>query len=144
MREESWMHPGGKRRIPQSQALGSRNLNSGSAHRSQNTETAGWRRNSFACISRPGPSSTISFRISLPEPAEAPGPARGSFLDPRLGVGMRRCQTRPLSCSYHQVSTLRISSPAASAGSRGFFAHRKGPQPVFHTPCRLGQVTCPP
>lgn len=90
---------------------------------------------------RPGPSSTVSFRFPLPEPAEASGPARGSFLDPRIGVGMRRSQTRPLFCSYHRVSTLAcISSPAASAGSRGFFARRKGPQPMFHCKARTFRV----
>lgn len=77
----------------------------------------------LACISRPGPSCTDSLRLPLLETAEAPGPARGSFPDLRLGVGMRRSQTRPLSCSYHRVSTLPISSPTASAGSRRFFLH---------------------
>lgn len=53
---------------------------------------------------------------------------------------MRCSQTRPLFCSYHRVSTLRISSPAASAGSRGFFARRKGPQPMFHCKARTLRV----
>ena len=46
MLEESWIRPGGKRRPLQRQAPGSGNLNSGSAHRSRNTETASWRRKS--------------------------------------------------------------------------------------------------
>lgn len=122
---------------PHSQAPRSRNLNSGSAHRSRNTETAGWRHNRSRLHLRPGPSSTVSFQAPSTRACGGLRPCAGSFLDKdRSGDAMQSNQA-PFLFIPPGFNSTHLQS-CCFRSSRGFCT--SGPQPMFHCKARTLRV----
>lgn len=149
MRGESWMRLGRERGIPQSQAPGSEMLHtlwlSALIPEHDRLETQRLLPASEGPDLRlPALSTPWERTPSLPEPEGSYALRAGVSRSQGPEWGLRLGQTRPLSCSYTgiqlYVSPVRLLSQVLGV----LFALRRGPQPLPHTPCGLGEVTCPP